>query len=96
LAKILPFFTESLSKAKASLNQPRTANALARDEDSVKNRSFFMLKCKECEGYGFIVVAGHGCENEKECREICPVAIQEQCEACKGEGYIDEESDENE
>lgn len=48
--------------------------------------------CPECQGDGWIIVPAHGCDgNERLCASICPVPEQEQCEFCRGEGYIEDE-----
>jgi hypothetical protein len=47
-----------------------------------------MKTCKVCEGDGWTVEHGHACAGDEEaCEVLCPVAVQEICEACRGTGF---------
>jgi DnaJ-class molecular chaperone len=51
------------------------------------------IRCGQCQGDGWIVVAEHACNgDERMCQSKCPVEAQEVCPSCDGEGkYADRE-----
>jgi hypothetical protein len=54
-------------------------------------------KCNFCDGKGYDVVSGHGCDGDaKKCEKECPVPVQEVCEACGGVGYYEVKEENNE
>ena len=45
------------------------------------------MKCKVCKGEGWVVGYGHACDgDERACEVLCPIQVQEPCEACLGTG----------
>jgi hypothetical protein len=45
------------------------------------------MKCKICKGEGWVVGYGHACDgDERACEVLCPIQVQEPCEACLGTG----------
>jgi hypothetical protein len=45
------------------------------------------MKCKVCKGEGWVVGYGHACAgDERACEVLCPIQVQEPCEACLGTG----------
>jgi len=49
------------------------------------------MRCPDCKGVGFFIVAGHDPACRGDCAEkgLCPIPVQEICERCEGTGEIE-------